>query len=104
MHEVVNMLRMRKDINREDKLFWMEDGTSPTDDQVRNLIKNMCNLVGLDASDFGSHQLRSGGVVDYLCAGVPDCIIQEIARWACMDSMIPYKKLSAKNIADILRK
>ncbi len=104
VHEVVSMLQKRKFINPSDPLFWLKNGSSPTSDEIRNLIKSLCKLAGLKCKDFAPHQLRSGGVVDYLCAGVPDCIVQEIARWACLDSMIPYKKLSDCRIAAILKK
>ena len=102
VHEIVKMLMMRKTIKGEDKLFWLKDGSSPSASDINNLIINLSKLSGLDPSKFRSHQLRSGGVVDYLTAGVPDSIVQEMARWRDLNSMIPYKKLSANNIADIL--
>ncbi len=98
------MLMMRKEIRGNDKLFWLKDGSSPSSADVNNLIMNLSKLCGLDASKFRSHQLRSGGVVHYLTAGVPDSIVQEMARWKDLNSMIPYKKLSAQQIADILNK
>ena len=104
VHELVKMLKMRKYIKADDKLFWLKDGSSPTASEVNNLIKNLSKLCGLDPSKFRSHQLRSGGVVDSLTAGVPDSIIQELTRWKNLNSMIPYKKLSDQNLADILNK
>ena len=102
VHEIVKMLMMRRVIKGDDKLFWLKDGSSPTASDINNLIINLSKLCGLDPSKFRSHQLRSGGVVDYLAAGVPDSIVQEMARWRDLNSMIPYKKLSAQHIADIL--
>ncbi len=104
LHETINMLNLRKVSNCEENLFEFKNGKSPSDQQVRSVIKNLCRICGLDPSSFSSHQLRSGGVVDHICAGVPDIVIQEIARWSSLDSMVPYKKLSAKNISDILRR
>ena len=95
---------MRKEIKRDDKLFWLKNGSSPTAQDINNLIKNLSKLCGLDPEKFRAHQLRSGGVVDYLAAGVPDSIVQEMARWKDLNSMVPYKKLSAQQIADILKR
>ena len=104
VHELVKMLKMRKRIRGDDKLFWLKDGSSPTATDINNLIINLSKLCGLDPTKFRSHQLRSGGVVDSLSAGVPDSIIQEMARWKNLNSMIPYKKLSDQHMAGILSK
>ena len=98
------MLLMREEIIGGDKLFCLEDGSSPTAQDINNLIRNLCAFCGLDPQRFRSHQLRSGGVKDYLTAGVPDSIIQEMARWRNLDSMVPYKKLASSDIAEMLRK
>ncbi len=104
VHETIRMLNLRKVSSSEENLFEFSGKKLPTARQINQALKNLCRILGLDITVFRSHQLRSGGVVDHLCAGVPDSVVQEIARWANADSMIPYKKLSAKNIADILRK
>ncbi len=103
VHEMVHMLAARAHIDSKDPLFWLENGDLPTNDGVNNLIKNLCRACGLDGSAFCSHQLRSGGTVDLLCLGVPDSIVQELARWANLQSMVPYKKLSDENLATALR-
>ncbi len=104
IHELVNMLAFRKITSINDNLFQLKNGSCPTDNQVRNLISSLCGLCGLNPKEFSSHQLRSGGVVDLLCAGVADSVVQELARWANLDSMIPYKKLSDENLAKLIRK
>jgi len=102
VHEVVRMLSMRAQVRATDKLFCFKDGTSPTDDHIRNLIKRLCALCGMDHTKFASHQLRSGGVTDLLCNGVPDSIIQLLARWANLDSMVPYKIVSDHDLAKLV--
>ena len=102
VHEVVKMLDMREQLHPNDDLFWYSDGRSPTANGVNNLIKNLCELCGLSESAFRSHQLRSGGVVDLLTLGVPDSVVQFMARWKHLDSMVPYKKLSAENVVKIV--
>ena len=104
VHELVKMLKMRKRIRGNDELFWLKDGSFPTASDINNLIINLSKLCGLEPSKFRSNQLRSCGVVDSLSAGVPDSIIQEMARWKNLNSMIPYKKLSDQHLADILTK
>ncbi|MCP4478644.1 MAG: hypothetical protein GY818_11180 [Planctomycetaceae bacterium] len=104
VHEVIDMLAFRKEVCGSDPLFWLEDGSCPTDDKIRHAIKCLCELCGLEKSAFAPHQLRSGGVVDYLGEGVPDSIIQECARWANLGSMVPYKKLSDLTLVKILEK
>ncbi len=104
VHEVIAMLNFRRVVKATDPLFWMRDGSCPSDDDIRHAIKYLCSLCGLRRSAFAPHQLRSGGVVDYLSAGVPDSIIQECARWANLSSMVPYKKLSDETLVNILQK
>ena len=95
---------MRKRIRGQEKLFWLKDGSYSTATDINNLIINLSKLCGLDPSKFRSHRLQSDGVVDFLSAGVPDSIVQEMARWKNLNSMIPYKKLSDQHMADILSK
>ena len=102
VHEVARMLDMRGQYGPDDDLFWYSNGQLPTAKGVNNLIKNLCTLCGLSTSAFRSHQLRSGGVVDLLAIGVPDSVIQFIARWKNLNSMVPYKKLSAENVVKIV--
>ena len=102
VHEVIDMLSFRGSIDAKDPLFWMKDGSSPSDDQVRHTIKNLCCACGLNPKKFASHQLRAGGVTDMLAAGVPESMIQELARWARLDSMVPYKKLDDESTAGVL--
>ena len=104
VHEVIDMLGFRKAVRASDPLFWLKDGSTPSDSDVRHAIKGLSSLCGLKKCAFSSHQLRSGGVVDYLAAGVPDSIVQECARWKNLNSMVPYKKLSDETLASILRK
>ena len=102
VHEVAEMLAMRPVVRASDPLFWLSDGSSPSASGVNALISNLCMLSGLDESKFRSHQLKSGGVVDYLAAGVPDSIIMEMTRWKNLASMVPYRKLSHLQLASIV--
>ena len=102
VHEMVNMFKFRPNLKLNDDLFMLETGGVPSASHINNMLHNLCRMCNLNPSWFTSHQLRSGGVTDYLAAGVPAVIVQSIARWACLDSMKPYKKLSTNNLVDIL--
>lgn len=103
VHEITHMLQMREQIGPSDPLFWYSNGLVPRPHDINNLIINLCKKCDLDQSAFRSHQLRSGGVVDLLTEGVSDSIVQHLAHWKRLDSMVPYKKLSAENVVTILQ-
>ena len=48
---------------------------------VRDVFKDMLYKVGLDASQFGIHSLRSGGATAAASAGVSDRIFKRHGRW-----------------------
>ena len=104
IHEILRMLKEREPYVPQDRLFMLKNGDSPTAVGVNNLIINLCIDCKIDESLYRSHQLRSGGVCDLLTHGVPDSIVQELARWRNINSMVPYKKLSATSIAEILNR
>jgi len=87
-----------------DDLFVFNDGRTATPPLINKLIKKLCIKSKLDPSMFASHRLRSGGVSDYIAHGVPDSIVQELARWKNINTILTYKQLSASDCARILFK
>jgi integrase len=65
---------------------------------VRNLVKNKCSQIGLDARHFGTHSMRSGGSTAAANAGIGDRAFQRHGRWASSSAKDGYVKdsLNAK--------
>ena len=102
VHEVANMLNSRPSVHPMDDLFCFENGARPGPKTINGIIKSLCELCGLDPSEYMSHCLRAGGICDALCAGVPDSICQLLSRHASLESLRPYKKLGDESLGTIL--
>merc|ERR1712196_135725 len=65
-----------------------------SDHKFYNNMRRRLSRLGLpdsDVSRFTTHSFRSGGVTDYLLAGVPAWYIQQQGRWASNSFMIYYR-------------
>jgi hypothetical protein len=49
--------------------------------EVAQVVKMVCNHLGLDPAHFGAHSMRIGGATQLLCAGVAAHVIQLMGRW-----------------------
>ena len=80
------------------------DGSFVRYDDVGKAIKRLCNLAGMESDSYVPHGLRSGGATDYIAWGMPVEIVKDMGRWKLIDSMEPYRKLSANNVLSIATK
>jgi integrase len=70
---------------------------------VRQLIKNMCAVLGLDSSKFGVHSLRSGGATEAANRDVPDRLFKRHGRWSSDSSKDLYIKDNVTSMLKVSR-
>ena len=104
-HAIIEHLLLRKKLGKpvgtKDAIFVRSDGTFVGYDAVGKAIKRLCKSAGLDSRAYVPHGLRSGGATDYIAWGMPVEIVKDMGRWKLIDSMEPYRKLSANNVLSI---
>lgn len=107
-HAVIKHLLLRKSfgapVGKDDGIFTRSDGSLITYNDIGKAIKKLCDLADLDSGVYVPHGLRSGGATDYIAWGIPVEIVKDMGRWKLIDSMEPYRKLSANNVLSIANK
>jgi hypothetical protein len=57
---------------------------------VRNIIKRALTAIGINAANYSTHSLRSGGATAAAAAKIEPRLMQRHGRWARTDSMNTY--------------
>ena len=57
----------------------------------RNMIKKVCNRIGLEEKHYSGHSLRAGGATDLFVCRVPYYIIKKMGRWKSEAAMLYYR-------------
>ena len=76
-------------------LFRTTDGAAVTVGNLRRVIKQLMEQLGLDPRRFGAHSLRIGGATAALAAGLSPAAIRAAGRWGS-DVYQLYTRLSAE--------
>ena len=89
LYTSITMLKSQnKYVIRSDKLSYS---------RCREIIKGALQEIGLDASKFGVHSLRSGGASAAAAFGVPDRLFKRHGRWKSDSSKDRYIKETMSN-------
>ena len=75
-------LRRAAGIADDRPLFCHMDGSAITVSQLRDIVKELMSVVGLDPNVYGAHSLRIGGATAALAAGVQPALIRLMGRWS----------------------
>ena len=85
-------------LKRGAKLLRCSDGTVMDYARALAVIKELCEAIGLNKKDYGTHSLRSGGLHDAEDAGLSYELIDGQAYWQHPSSRKPYSRREAKKI------
>ena len=83
IHRHLNARRAaaRAELSPDDPLFVHQDGRPWTIREMRQLIRTVAVILGLNPADFGAHSARIGGATDLFAEGCPAAVIQILGRW-----------------------
>lgn len=74
-----------------------------TQEQVRTKLQRLLTVVGLPASQYGTHSLRRGGATWLILCGVPLSVVKALGDWKS-DCVTKYIKPDTASRLDILNK
>jgi integrase len=82
----------RRIITVQGSKFLWDKNIKLTYNTVRSVVREKCSQIGLDAKQFGTHSMRSGGSTAAANAGIGDRVFQRHGRWASSAAKDGYVK------------
>ena len=101
--EVKALLRWRKINRTSDYLFRFSNGKFLTYSNVNNVLKNLCQLAGLEPALFATHSLRKGAAVDAINEGIDLVQVMRIGRWKSINGFKHYTLLNNDQLCQLRR-
>lgn len=81
---VLSFLRLAGSLPQDLPLFtYVDCGVVhlPTQEKVRTKLQKLLTVVGLPASQYGTHSLRRGGATWLIMSGVPLSVVKDLGDW-----------------------